>query len=115
MTTKEKLFCEACGEEEEFHKQWVEQVDFDVDCDCDGNAEQADLDECIDNSYRNSLDPDTEYTCEKCDSSVDFMSEEEILEEKMKHTDNEGNWHEECLAEDEWNTELKAELTAIRL
>jgi len=113
----EKLFCENCGEEENFRKKWHIRrlIECHGNCDETGMADDVPDDEDDAGDDADDEYESDEYTCGECEEEIDFMSENEILRTKVKHTDKEGDWSEEELKEDDWNEELASEYAAKQL
>ena len=114
---EDKLFCENCGSEEDFIKEWDEYESFSVVCDQEGEIDDEDMAEERDYNYRHgggSINNE-KYLCNNCNKEVYFMDEDEILESKVFHTDKNNKWNEKELPQEERNEELMKEWVAKQL
>jgi DNA-directed RNA polymerase subunit M/transcription elongation factor TFIIS len=106
----ERLFCESCGEEEEFRKRWLEIVDLELKGDCDENGNLVGQAEEEAESSRGESDEC--FFCGNCEEDVDFLTELQILECKVEHVDQDGEWCDIELEENERNPDLVKQLAA---
>lgn len=110
----ERLFCQDCGEEEEFIKHWEEKRWFECDalCGADGEVDYADDENEVDGEVLDG----SWYECDNCGwGEVKFLNEKEIIVIKSEHIDKKGKWHDEELEEDEKDPKLVAEAVAMQL